>query len=570
MLRGIPIVPCVMVSGLMVLGASVLLVFGILTLFSSSDRDMETAQYNSLVALYDPDASSYWDYGSIGGAHTDYVTESVVVVGSTARVTPAKSRYARAVLPIASGGPPTNVSFALSLVKPFSRAPAFTKPVVTGGHCALREGVCTNGTSVVCPVAGSVWSGPLACNAASSCGSCTYTAYLTTYCVALQRQSSGATLWEEDPGTNCFYRTDSIYANDRPPHVEFQVRQRNDPFIALQRITRGSCSFGEEESVRSPRSATMIAGSAAMLMLVVVCAIGVSYRLSRARANEPLFSSFSNLFRQVSTVRGSARSREAVTVRHINTASPGEEELQNQSPNEANSGSGLPPRGSTGRAASSGLLSAQLPNAASAGSAHVACRQMQGIPVFSVEWNVEDLQPQQQQQRRLRRRTVGDVAFSGERTSQQPPSSQSHPPYFCDPTARYTSRLLAGSSVVLSTPQLLPDSQVEYLHRSQLSHHSSSVNEFTNPSGSYQLPTSESDVIEVSPPSRNAVHNQHLNPLTPPREDSGGSHFALCISGALMGAMNGDSTVSAKSSVSLPRTEVAHQTTLRPYDRSPF
>jgi hypothetical protein len=244
-----------------------LLIVGIVIIASPNTREEDIKEYNSVVAAYTITDSNDWSSGTIAGVSTSLQTESVTIKGNDEDVEPASSRYARASVSSPSG----SVSYSITSITPFTRTVSYSQSRTKSGDC--QQSNCYNGNGVSCP-SGSSWSGPSQCDR-GSCGTCSYTAYVKTYCVAVQK--SGST-WSFDSSTKCFYKDDAQFQATNPSSVTFQVRQSGDPYIALQRITKGDDDFGITRAQQTTTGVVMIVFGCIMIAGVCVVAF-IVYKL---------------------------------------------------------------------------------------------------------------------------------------------------------------------------------------------------------------------------------------------------------------------------------------------------
>ena len=254
-------------------GGPILLIVGIVILTAPNTRADDVKEYNTVVGAYDHLESDAWAPGNIGGATTTLVTEQIMIKGDDEGIDKSASRFARAYV----SSQPTTVSYTISTILPFSRTPSYTQQRTSVGQC--RFDTCLYGNGVVCPTT-STWSGPNRCEQ-GNCGTCTYSVYLSKYCVAVKKNDVGSSptaTWSLDTTTTCFYNSDSILVNTNPSTVEFQVRQKGDPFIALQRITKGSEDFGITSGQQTVTGLTLIIIGA--VMIAGMCAVAfIVYKL---------------------------------------------------------------------------------------------------------------------------------------------------------------------------------------------------------------------------------------------------------------------------------------------------
>lgn len=248
-------------------GGPILLIVGIVVLVAPNTRADDVKEYNSVVAAYNHLDSDAWNPGTIGGASATLVTEQINIKGDEDGIDKAASRFVRAFL----SSQPSNVPYAITTITPFSRTPIYTEQRTAQGQCRFDS--CLYGNGVMCPTA-ATWSGPNRCEK-GDCGTCTFNVYLAKYCVAVAKNGN---TWSLDTITTCFYNSDSIFVNNNPSTVEFQVRQNGDPFIALQRITKGSEDFGITSGQQTTTGLILIILGAVMIAGMCIVAF-IVYKL---------------------------------------------------------------------------------------------------------------------------------------------------------------------------------------------------------------------------------------------------------------------------------------------------
>ena len=250
----------------LICGGPILFIVGIVIIASPNTREDDIKEYNTAVGAYSLTASNDWSGGTISSSTISLTTQTVVIKGNDDDVDPASSRYATASV----SSPPSSVSYAITSITPFTRSVTYSQSRTQSGDCQRSD--CYSGTGVSCP-SGATWTGPSHCDR-GTCGTCYYTAYVSTYCVAVEK--TGAT-WAY-VADKCFYKNDAIYQSTNPSSVEFQVRQKGDPYIALQRITEGDDDFGITRGQQTGTGiALMVIGC---IMIAAVCVVAfIVYKL---------------------------------------------------------------------------------------------------------------------------------------------------------------------------------------------------------------------------------------------------------------------------------------------------
>ena len=221
-----------------IVGGSILISSGVKRLSAVVDDLTKVSDFKDAIHAYSANAANVWAPGTIGGYPASLYNDTYSIRDGDSTIT-ATSRYMKVVI-----SPPfTNIAitnFNLTAVNFFSREPLFTSAPTT------KE-----------------WSG--------SCRS-----YLTTYCVVVAETSPG--VWALDSVATCFHKADAKYTESTSAvPVEFQVRQKGDPYITLERVTEGSDAF---RSTTVDLRVGLIMIAAAILAGLAACvAVFVIHRL---------------------------------------------------------------------------------------------------------------------------------------------------------------------------------------------------------------------------------------------------------------------------------------------------
>ena len=125
-------------------------------------------------------------------------------------------------------------------------------------------------------------SSSYSCDGRGTCGQCRYAIYLSEYCVVVDVEpiKGGADpRYAYNQSTrygSCFYpfgQNDQLFhTRHTPTSVNYTVRQSNDPFIALQRLTEGDMNFGAtSEDKQNTGFVLIILGSILILCTLIGC-----------------------------------------------------------------------------------------------------------------------------------------------------------------------------------------------------------------------------------------------------------------------------------------------------------
>lgn len=275
----------------LILAGPILIIVGIVLLAVKNTREDDVASYNQAVTAYDGTEVGSWVPGIVNltsssgsGPLTLYTNQPVIVEGNTEGVNTGYSNVLRGNLePRSVSGSYHTVSFSLTSVPKFEQSVPISIIKTSTPWCSDARGCTTTRMGDICrgdhgPEA--VWrrksSG--SCSKSGSCGTCEYPAYLSTYCVVISSRPP----YGPDPTLkSCFYPFDSTsqsqkYArSDRNDLFEVQVRKADDPFIALQRITKGDENFG----LTAGQQRGIAFGCLSLGVIFVLTSIGVGYWL---------------------------------------------------------------------------------------------------------------------------------------------------------------------------------------------------------------------------------------------------------------------------------------------------
>ena len=265
---------------LVICAGPILIVVGIVLITAdggNSDRNDRVDEFNRAVEDYRPTRVAGWRPGTTNGAAMMLYVDNVVVYGDTDRVTDvAKTEYLGANGPYSS-----TASFSLNGIAPFTRTgirQSGTRAI--GAYCGSSFGCSNYEMNNYCRSAyggGAYFTSGGYCNSKGDCGQCFFSAYLTEVCAVIDPITN-------QPATNmqsCFYPfrsgSDQSYGSRvQPGSIRYTVRQSDDPFIALQRLTEGSESFGTPDNgARNWGIALLIVGciitAIALIAIIVLC-----------------------------------------------------------------------------------------------------------------------------------------------------------------------------------------------------------------------------------------------------------------------------------------------------------
>lgn len=260
----------------------ILVIVGIVIIASPNNRADNVKQYNSEVAAWSSQSDVNGWTGTIGGAASSIVTSSATVKGNADDI----DKPTVTGIPLAQATPayPTGSSASLSYnlagVDAFTTSSFGVALAKTSALQCTSSGGCS--TTVMRSKCTTQFSGTYSgtgCRKSGSCGTCSYNSFLSTYCTAASK--SGSTYKADQTYKSCKYpftATSNPTKSTRPATLTAQLRASDDPYLALQKITKGSNNFGISQGQQVGLGiALLIIGI--LLILCVVLLIFVVYKL---------------------------------------------------------------------------------------------------------------------------------------------------------------------------------------------------------------------------------------------------------------------------------------------------
>lgn len=237
------------------IGGPVMIIVGIVLLVGDNNRADYVKTYNAAVANFDTSGMATWaSAGAMGRTGSQQTfsmqTSPVIINGDTTDVnTSGYSYYGQNSFN--TGATPVSLTFSATTSTAFTRNNVqMSKVDSSGQRCTTSFSSCSTSTmqSLCRGDKGNdaTYSGG-SCSDGSTCGTCSVTRYLTTYCAVLARSTSP--LWVESTmHKSCYYPFDFNSQNygttTAPSSVTLQLFSDSDPYIALQTVTEGTNDFG--------------------------------------------------------------------------------------------------------------------------------------------------------------------------------------------------------------------------------------------------------------------------------------------------------------------------------------
>lgn len=248
---------------LLLAGPSMLCI-GIAIVIQPSNRLSQIDQYNTASRNYAVSKSyaNDWSYlnSNINGVQATNAARPITINGDLKDV----ERFAAPVvvsaeLPLKDGKGDFNTYIGVNLnqVDAFSVyrvAATSSRPAIAfcdKPHCPVAEMQATCQAEYG---ADATFSGPLQGCDQGACGECRHNVFLKEVCLVVRQKHDGN--FERDPTMgSCFYpftEDTRLYettpGNFAPSTFTVTIRRSDDPFIALQKITRGTNNFGPNKS----------------------------------------------------------------------------------------------------------------------------------------------------------------------------------------------------------------------------------------------------------------------------------------------------------------------------------
>ena len=192
--------------------------------------------------------------GTIGGQTATQQSDEVETEGgSTEGIDTFTTVYRSALV----SGEPATVNYTLATVAPLTATMITTyfssyDKVETGTVTCTSSSGCASGSAAlnICQDKyGTTARATSTCNKDKTCY-CEYTTYLSTYCIVVAETAPGSNYTYDISPTykSCFYPFSSVDTQKFKPtttsSIPFQLRLNTDPFIIMQKITKGDMNFG--------------------------------------------------------------------------------------------------------------------------------------------------------------------------------------------------------------------------------------------------------------------------------------------------------------------------------------
>jgi hypothetical protein len=253
----------------------ILIIVGLVMIFSENNREASIREYNNAVSSYQSYVTtieSWTGSASLGNTLDTYTMatarESVSVIGNTDGVSSATSTLLRGQLKAATQS--NNVQYAIASKLSMQRSFAFTKTLSTNIQCSGQScsKYCHDSSdrqcdddSILTRQCQRVYSPEATfhrtrqyCDGDDVCGYCSYVGYASRLCAVVKTDTGGQAIIEDTSKLSCDYpfaldsgeysATKPTTGSDGTYSVTVEVRINNDPYIVLQSLTRGSRDFG--------------------------------------------------------------------------------------------------------------------------------------------------------------------------------------------------------------------------------------------------------------------------------------------------------------------------------------
>ena len=274
----------------MLIAGPILIIVGIVLLFGKNNHADMVGDFNAVVRAYNSSITAQLMPGNFT-PDTDYVarhlrtaTRAVKVTGETKDILSAESSVLE--LSYSNDMEPQNqrrfLTFRLNATNsgPFNVVPDAYKQKSERLSCDDSRGCSATQMRDICynkrGNSGTTYThdGVGRCNFRSTCGTCSYKAYLSDVCIVM----AGASAPFYPAHTSCFYpfkneQHDNKYENDRySNYVGVTVMHTSDPYIAAQRLTEGSMNFGPNEKQQRLMGFVLLGiGAACVIFCLLMC-----------------------------------------------------------------------------------------------------------------------------------------------------------------------------------------------------------------------------------------------------------------------------------------------------------
>eukprot|EP00758_Cryptobia_borreli_P013870 Tbor_TRINITY_DN5873_c0_g2::TRINITY_DN5873_c0_g2_i4::g.7140::m.7140 len=264
----------------------ILVIVGVVIIVSPNTRKDDVNAYNTAVADWksgnaEADVSG-WLPGTIGNSQATKVTKPVVVDGSTDDVSDPSIEvpFVRSSTPFHDT---VSASYNLNNVDVFSITVTTSIPKTVSVSCQRNRGCSHSEMENNCKsrYSSSKYTGS-GCQHKGQCGSCEYKVYIKDICAVASRKLSDPKRYIRDSSKeSCNYPfTSTSFATTTKKHsgIELSLRTSDDPYIALQRITRGTNNFGLSKGQKMSIGFACL-GVGVLLIICMFVFIFVVYKL---------------------------------------------------------------------------------------------------------------------------------------------------------------------------------------------------------------------------------------------------------------------------------------------------
>eukprot|EP00758_Cryptobia_borreli_P013872 Tbor_TRINITY_DN5873_c0_g2::TRINITY_DN5873_c0_g2_i7::g.7145::m.7145 len=264
----------------------ILVIVGVVIIVSPNTRKDDVNAYNTAVADWksgnaEADVSG-WLPGTIGNSQATKVTKPVVVDGSTDDVSDPSIEvpFVRSSTPFHDT---VSASYNLNNVDVFSITVTTSIPKKVSVSCKSSRGCSYSDMENYCKrrYPSSKYKGS-GCQHKGQCGFCEYAVYIKDICAVASRNLSDPKRYIRDSSKeSCNYPfTSTSFATTTKKHsgIELSLRTSDDPYIALQRITRGTNNFGLSKGQKMSIGFACL-GVGVLLIICMFVFIFVVYKL---------------------------------------------------------------------------------------------------------------------------------------------------------------------------------------------------------------------------------------------------------------------------------------------------
>ena len=299
---------------LMICGGPILLIVGIVLLAVPNTRADDVKKYNTDSALFNPAPVYNWS-GYITSSTNSYSDDNAISIvsqpvtvdgGSDEGVDDFNSVLARAFVSNSNNDNP-RVAYNISPIQgaPTGLYPQYKSSKSGSVTCRDSSGCSYSAVTRLCQDKyGNSASATTTsyCREDKSC-SCSYYTYLQQYCLVAAPSPTNASAFIMSTTYNsCYYpfktTDDQSYKGTTITNVPFQLRLNTDPFIIMQKITKGDMNFG----ITAGQQRAIAAACIGIGCVMIACIALVSYILfkviksftDKGDASQPMNSQYSN------------------------------------------------------------------------------------------------------------------------------------------------------------------------------------------------------------------------------------------------------------------------------------